>query len=134
VHTHGYRIDVADGGGVCRLRLPPGTTVHGFTGGGGKHRLFQGLQARGVRRFDAVVAVSRALAGDLLRSGVSAERLHVVPNAWWEMRPSLPAQRARRLLAVPERRFHVGWVGRLGREKAPDTLLAALEQLDDLPL
>src|SRR3989454_2289043 len=134
VHTHGYRADVIDASAARRLGVPTVTTVHGFAGGDLKNRFYEWLQRWAFRRFDAVVAVSRPLAADLARAGVPAQRLHVVPNAWPEGDPPLPRDRARHMLAVPEGRFHVGWVGRLLPEEGPDVLLAALEFLSDLPL
>ena len=134
VHTHGYHVDVVDAGVARRHRVPTVTTVHGFTGGDLKNRIYEGLQRRAFHRFDAVVAVSRPLAGELARAGVPAARLHVVPNAWPGGAPPLPRDHARRRLAVPEERFHVGWVGRLTREKGADLLLAAAGLLGDLPV
>lgn len=134
VHTHGYRVDVVDAAAARRLGFPTVTTVHGFTGGDLKNRIYQRLQRRAFRRFDAVVAVSRPLARDLARAAVPAERLHVIPNAWPAGPAPLPRDRARRILALAEERFQVGWVGRLTPEKGPDLLLAAVERLLDLPL
>ena len=134
VHTHGHRVDVVDAGAARRLGIPTVTTVHGFTGGDWKNRLYERLQRRAFRRFDAVVAVSRPLGEDLARSGVAAGRLHVVPNAWSGTGEALPRDRARRALGVPPQRLHVGWVGRLTAEKGADVLLAALGRLGDLPL
>jgi glycosyltransferase involved in cell wall biosynthesis len=134
VHTHGYRVDVVDAGAARRVGVPTVTTVHGFTGGDFKNRIYEGLQRRAFRRFEAVVAVSRPLADALARAGVPPDRLHVVPNAWAERRPPLPRDSARRLLGVPDERFHVGWVGRLTPEKGPDVLLDAVGTLGDLPL
>jgi len=133
VHTHGHRVDVVDGGAARRLGIPTVTTVHGFTGGDWKNRLYERLQRRAFRRFDAVVAVSRRLGEDLARSGVPAGRLHVVPNAWPGRAETLPPDRARSVLRVPPQRFHVGWVGRLTVEKGADVLLAALGRLGDVP-
>jgi len=134
VHTHGHRVDVVDAGAARGLEIPTVTTVHGFTGGDWKNRLYERLQRRAFRRFDAVVAVSRPLGEDLARSGVPAERLHVVPNAWPGEGETLPRDRARSRLRVPPQRFHIGWVGRLTAEKGADVLLAALRRLGDLPL
>jgi len=145
VHTHGYRVEVVDAGVVHRLGIPTVATVHGFTGGDWKNRLYQQLQRRVLRRFEAVVAVSRPLAGALALAGVAAERLHVVRNAWpaggdgaregdGEGEAPLPRDRARRLLAVSPERFHIGWVGRLTAEKGADVLIAALDSLRDVPL
>jgi len=134
VHTHGHRVDVVDAGAARRLGLPTVTTVHGFTGGDWKNRLYERLQRRAFRRFDAVVAVSRPLAADLVRAGVPAGRLHMVPNAWSGRGDTLPRDSARSALRVAPRQFHIGWVGRLTAEKGADVLLAALGHLGDLPL
>src|SRR5437588_49382 len=126
VHTHGYHVDVVDAGAARRAGVPTVTTVHGFTGGDFKNWIYERLQRRAFRRFDAVVAVSRPLARDLERTGVPPARLHIVPNAWpAQDPPPFGRNQAREQLEVPEGRFHVGWVGRLTREKGLDVLLAA---------
>src|SRR5438874_5046999 len=82
IHTHGYRPDVVDASVARRLGIPTVTTVHGFTGGGWKNRLYERLQRRAFRRFDAVVAVSEPLKAQLTRAGVPATSVHVIRNAW----------------------------------------------------
>ena len=133
VHTHGYRPDVLDAGVARGLGIPVVTTVHGFTGGGWKNRLYEWLQCRAFRRFDAVVAVSRPLVRRLEAAGVPAARIHEVPNAWGA-EPPLDRREARGVLGLPADAFVVGWVGRLSHEKGADVLLEALPHLKDLPL
>lgn len=133
-HTHGYRPDVLDAAAARRVGIPTVTTVHGFTGGGWKNRLYERLQRRAYRRFDAVVAVSRPLAGELIRDSVPADRVHVVQNAWQESGTPCDRVSARRALGVDEAGFRIGWVGRLSAEKGPDLLVEALAHLTDLPL
>jgi glycosyltransferase involved in cell wall biosynthesis len=132
VHTHGYRADVLDAPIARRLGIVVVSTVHGFTGGPG--RLYQWLQRRALRRFDAVVAVSRMLRDDLARSGVPRKRLYCVPNAWHPWGPLLDHRAACRALGITPDGFRVGWVGRLSREKGPDVLVDALGQLGDAPV
>jgi glycosyltransferase involved in cell wall biosynthesis len=134
VHTHGYRPDVVDAPIARRLGIPTVTTVHGFTGGNWKNRIYEWLQYRAFRRFDAVVAVSRPLGDALLAAGIPRDRIHVVPNAWVRKVPFLERGAARRALGIHEDGFRIGWVGRLGREKGPDLFLRAMGQLRDLPL
>jgi len=135
VHTHGIRVDVVDAAVARRAGMPTVTTVHGFTGGDFKMWVYERLWRRALRGFDAVVAVSRPLARDLERTGVPPGRLHAVPNAWpADDLPPFPRYEARQQLAVPDGRFHVGWVGRLTPEKGADVLLAALPLLADLPV
>ncbi|HEX7120379.1 MAG TPA: glycosyltransferase [Longimicrobiales bacterium] len=134
VHTHGYRPDLVDAGVARRLGIPVVTTVHGFTGGGWRNRLNEWLQRRAIRRFDAVVAVSAAMAERLVREGAPADRVIALRNAWAPATSPLQREAARLALDLPPDRFHVGWVGRLSREKGPDVLVDALARLADLPL
>jgi glycosyltransferase involved in cell wall biosynthesis len=126
VHTHGFRPDVVDGG-VARRRVPVVSTVHGFTGVDWKTRLYERLQARALRRFDAVVAVSEPIARGLLMAGIHAARLSVIRNAWLPAVQPLDRPSAEDLLGIADLgRPRVGWVGRLSPEKAPSALLDAL--------
>lgn len=139
VHTHGYRPDVLDAGVARRAGIPVVTTVHGFTGGDGRNRVYEWLQRRAFRRFDAVVAVSQPLKTRLVHAGVREERVHVVqnafvPDAWRDARAALSREPARRALGLKATDFVVGWVGRLSHEKGADVLLDALGQVGDLPL
>ena len=134
VHTHGYRPDVVDAAPARSEGIPTVTTVHGFTAGDWKNRLYERLQRRTYRRlFDAVVVVSRALVGRLVLDGVPASRVHVVNNAWQETAPPLDRETARQSLGVDPEGFRIGWVGRLSQEKGPDVLIDALGLLQDLP-
>jgi glycosyltransferase involved in cell wall biosynthesis len=132
VHTHGYRADVLDAPVARALGIPVVTTVHGFTGGDWKNRCYQWMQRRALRRFDAVVAVSRPLVNELRRTGVSGSRVHLVRNAWRSPAPLLERSAARAALGDGDRESRapcIGWVGRLSGEKGPDVLLEALARL-----
>lgn len=134
VHTHGYRCDVVDSGVARRLGIATVTTVHGFTGGGAKNRLYEWLQRRAYRKFDAVVAVSRPQVERLERAGVPASKIHLLRNAWVGMEEPLDRTVALERLNLDGSRFQIGWVGRLSREKGLDVLLDALPHLADMPL
>ena len=134
VHTHGYRADMLHLSSANRLGHATATTLHGFTGGDFKNRLYERLQRRAVRRADRVIAVSRALAERMKRSGVSAERLAVVQNAYAPPRQLADRGTARAALGVAEDGWVIGFVGRLSVEKGADLLLEAIARLSDLPL
>jgi glycosyltransferase involved in cell wall biosynthesis len=131
VHTHGYRADVVDAPVARGLGIPTVTTVHGFTGGGWRNRLYEVLQVRAFRHFGAVVAVSRPLAAQLEHRGVPPERLRTVLNAWLPGPPPLSREEARRVLAVPAPGRRIGFVGRLTKEKGPDVFVEACGRLAD---
>ena len=137
VHTHGYRPDVLDAGVARRLGIPVVSTVHGYTAGGWRNRLYLWVQSRALKRFDAVVAVSQPLVSRLQGAGIPATRIHEVPNAWGsngDATPPLDRREARGVLGLDPDAFVVGWVGRLSHEKGADVLLDALSYLKDLPL
>lgn len=134
VHTHGTRVDVVDAPVARELGVATVSTLHGFTGGGLKNRVYEWLQVRAVRQCDAVIAVSRSMTGRLRWRGVPPRRLHVVPNAWAPTGSPLPRVEARAALGVAAEGFRIGWVGRLTPEKGADVLLDALMRVRDLPI
>lgn len=135
VHTHGYYPDVLAGIAARRERIGTVSTSHGFSGGDVKNRVYEWIQRRSFRRFDAIVAVSRKMRDDVVRSGVAERRVRVIQNA-------LPVQSADRTdresarltLGLPADAFVAGWVGRLAVAKAVDVFVEALQFTRDLPI
>jgi glycosyltransferase involved in cell wall biosynthesis len=134
VHTHGYRPDVMDSGVARRRGIPTVTTVHGFTGGGSKNRLFEWVQRRAFRNFSGVIAVSEPLALTLRRAGVRSRALHVIRNAWDGGVTFADRETARRELGLAGDDLRIGWAGRLSPEKGPEVVLQALALLRDQPV
>ena len=134
VHTHGYRPDVLAGGVARRLGHATVTTVHGFTGGGVRNRLYEWLQVRAFRHYGAVVVVSRPLREQLAAAGVPVDRLVVIPNAFAASVAPVSRATARAALGLPADGYRLGWVGRLSQEKGADVLIDALALLRDLPI
>lgn len=129
VHTHGYRSDVVDGGVARAAGVPIVSTVHGFTGGGLRNRIYERVQERAFRSFDAVVAVSRQISERLERRGVPRERIHLIPNAFDGAASVVERATARERLGLPRDEFTAGWVGRLSAEKGPDVFIDAIARL-----
>ena len=134
-HTHGHRPDVVDSGVARRLGIPTITTMHGFFHAGDwKGKLTERLQLAAFRRFDAVVAVSRALRDDLCARGVPSELITAIPNAWYSVTRCVSRSEARRTLGISESELVIGWVGRVTRQKALDVAITALAELRDTPV
>ena len=134
VHSHGYHTDVVCGDVARRSGAATVSTAHGFTRGSWRNRLYERFDRAALRHFHAVAAVSRPLASELRHAGVSADRLHVVPNAWSSIATPLDRASARRELGLDRDVFVAGWVGRMSREKGLDTALDALSLLGDVPM
>lgn len=132
VHCHGYRPDLLAGWAALGLGIPRTSTVHGFTGGGRKNRLYEWLQLRALARFDGVIAVSRPIRDRLIGAGVPEERIRVIPNAL-EPTPLLEGSAARAALGIAGTGPVLGWVGRISAEKGLDVLIDAVPRLRDLP-
>jgi glycosyltransferase involved in cell wall biosynthesis len=97
--------------------------------GGAKGAVYEWIQRRNYRRFDAVVAVSGALHRTTLSDGVPGDRLHLVPNAWGGLLSPLSRSEARRLLDLEEAGPVLGWVGRMIPVKGGDVFIQALRRL-----
>src|SRR5262249_24104084 len=82
LNTHGSRPAILAGSVARRLKVPLVSTVHGITVLGFKSQLMHRAEWRALRRFDAVIAVSRPLVDDLSAKGIPRNRLAFVPNAF----------------------------------------------------
>jgi glycosyltransferase involved in cell wall biosynthesis len=131
VHSHGYRPDVIDGGVIRHMGVATVATVHGYTGGAWRNRLYESIHRHALRWFDAVIAVSEPLGKRLRQSGVPDGRVHVVPNAFMQIVEPLDRTTARAELNLPAREFVVGWVGRMIAEKGLDVVIDAFAALPE---
>lgn len=125
VHTHGYRADVVDAPAARRAGFATVSTLHGFIGGSLRNRFYEYLQRRVIRGLDAVVAVSEPMRRSLEAGAFHPGLLHVVPNAVITSANALPREEARPALGLGGG-FHIGWIGRISREKGPDVLVDAV--------
>ena len=128
VHTHGYRSDVIGGRVALKAGLGSVATLHGFTARSLRGHVFEWLQLRALRRFDAVVGVSPGIVERARAAGVRADRLALIPNAWSGGGSTATREELRRSLGIPDGTFAVGWIGRLSQEKGGDVFIDALAQ------
>lgn len=129
MHSHGYRTDVLHGPVARAHGVPTVATVHGWASDTVKMKLYEWAQRRALRSFDRTIAVSAPIASKLVRSGVPADRIVLLRNAYAPRTAPLPRVAARARLGVHDDRLLVGWVGRVSIEKGPDLLVDAMARL-----
>jgi len=131
IHSHGYLSDVLVALAMRDRSTPIVTTVHGFTGGSRKNQMYEWLQIRSHRYFDAVVTVSNPIRARLVAAGVRSERIYTVRNAVNPAVELASASEARKALGMPTGGTAIGWVGRVSHEKGLDVLIRAMALLSD---
>lgn len=130
VHSHGYKPNIYAilSLGTAGAKLV--STCHGYVDDTRAMRLNEKLNRFLLRRYHAVVAVSREVRDGLIRSGVPVGVASVIPNgincdAFVDAVPSLSRERAG---------FLVGFVGRLVPIKNPEAFIAvAREVVSQMP-
>ncbi len=118
IHSHVYHADLVGLWAAATTNLPIVATAHGLTGGDLKNRFYQWLDLRALRRFDAVIAVSRPLRQAIERAGVAPQKIHLIPNGFSPGRLR-PRREARQALGLSPDAPVVGWIGRFTAEKDP---------------
>lgn len=125
VHTHLYHADVIGYFAARKCGLPIVSTVHGFTGTGVRSRLYVWLDKLLLKRFDAVVCVSKGLCTIMQRVGCKPERLYLIKNCY-DAPESEPSNSIRNELKLPLDKHCIGWVGRLSIEKGADLFVKSI--------
>ena len=125
VHTHGYHSTWVAFWATRGRQVARVSTVHGYLTRTLKERLYNVIDRLVLRRFDAVIAVSPGIHDQLLRSGLSAARVHLVQNGLSSAQGGDRAAQRRRF-GIAESDRVVGWIGRLSVEKGPDLFLRAV--------
>ncbi|HKN86868.1 MAG TPA: glycosyltransferase [Nitrospiraceae bacterium] len=129
IQSHGYKSALV--AWICgRLyKIPWLAFSHGYTSENRRISLYNRLDAWVLRRADAVVAMSRAMADQLAAGGVPVNRIHVIHNA------IDPAERCvdgsgprwRRRWGISAEEVVVGVIGRLSPEKGQQIFLEAFQ-------
>src|SRR5262249_35852500 len=82
-HSHGDHADYIAASAAQRAGRVVMSTVHGFTGGSVRNRIYEWLDCRVLRTLDAVIPVSAPLRERLIRAHVPAPRQTLIPNAYF---------------------------------------------------
>ena len=127
-HPHGYAaMRLARELGAPFVVKVRGTDINVLSSDKGRRR----RTAKVMQIADAVIAVSRPLAGEVVRLGAASERVHVLHNGV-DKRLFAPCDRAeaRNQLGIAAEDKWIVFVGNLLPVKGPDVLLRALAGMD----
>ena len=126
VHTHGYKADLYGYLAAWRSGKPVVATCHNWVGGTAALGIYNYLDRMALKKFNALAAVSGAVAQRLLAFGVPAEKVKTIANGIdvqaFERGEPLPA------LSVTAGKV-VGVVARLDLQKGFEYLLRAIREL-----
>lgn len=130
VHVHGYRGTVV--AALARMPVPVVNTCHGeLVAPALRSRLWEKLDLRAMRGHARIIACAGFVRDWLVRQGLPAERIAVIPNA--TLPPAAPGNEdVRRSMGIgPDQPLAV-YAGRLVEGKGLATLLDALAALPDM--
>ncbi|MGZ4889745.1 MAG: glycosyltransferase family 4 protein [Candidatus Angelobacter sp.] len=126
LHTHGYKADLYGYVAARRSHKPVVATCHNWVGGTAALGIYNHLDRMALKRFNALAAVSDAVAQRLLDSGVPARKIKTIANGI----DVEPFERAQPLPAPTfDRDKVVGMVARLDLLKGFEYLLRAVREL-----
>lgn len=132
VHSHGYKPNIF-------LSLIPNkkfktiATIHGWEKNsvGIKGRAYEFLDSKALKRFDSVVAVSKAVVDDLMKRGIRKEKIDLIYNGIKMNNNShhLNILKIRQKYGFPKEAFIVGSVGRLTKVKGHEFFIKAMPSI-----
>ncbi|MDQ6735953.1 MAG: glycosyltransferase [Nitrospirota bacterium] len=129
IQSHGYKSALV--AWICGglYRVPWLAFSHGYTSENRRINLYNRLDAWVLRRADAVVAMSRAMADQLAAGGVPVNRIHVIHNAIDPAEDSVggSGSRWRRRWGISADEVVLGVIGRLSPEKGQQIFLEAFQ-------
>jgi len=132
VHAHDHKTDALAWALARREPVIPLSTAHGFAGESWNERIYYAVEKRLLARFPHVIAVSKPIKAELVRTGSRPDRVTVINNA---IDPNVfrrdPSRRlaVRSELRIATDQVVIGAVGRLESEKRFDLLLYAFAEV-----
>jgi glycosyltransferase involved in cell wall biosynthesis len=125
VHSHGYKADIYCSSAVRGARRARVATVHNWPTKTLKMRAYASIDKFALRSFSRVVAVSVAVAQELVRSGVPLDKVKLIENGVDPAAFRNGTDRVRTELNLRHLPV-IGYIGRLAAEKGLDVLFSSI--------
>jgi len=132
VHAHDHKTDLVTWLLAKVTDIIPLSTAHGFAGDSRSEQLYYAVEKRLLARFPKVIAVSKPIKAELVRTGSRADRVTVINNGIDHLvfrRDPAMRESIRRDLGFAPPDIVIGAVGRLESEKRFDLLIEAVADL-----
>ena len=117
--------------GLVNPRMKLVFTAHGWIIDSTKQKLYTWLNLFSLKRYDRIIAVSKATKQIMVESGIDERKIDLIYNAidvdLWQ-RSTVPTS-FRSELKIPEKGKLVGVIGRLSNEKGIDTTLEVAQRV-----
>ncbi len=132
VHSHGYKPNIYLGL-LWSRKFKTVSTIHGWAKQSNtiKGKTYEYLDARALRMFDSVVAVSKAVTNDLKIRGINSDGIKLIYNGL-KIRSDVPIDNIpniRNEYGIDEPSFVIGSVGRLAKVKGQVYLIEAMQSI-----
>jgi len=131
-HTHGYKPNIFLGLSI-HSNVKTISTVHGWakTVAGIKERTYEYLDALVLKRYDVIIAVSKAVMCDLIKKGVKESKIRIIYNGLNIKTDRLIYDNleVRKLYGLDESDLVICSVGRLSEVKGYDYLIKAMPSI-----
>lgn len=133
VHSHGYKANIYAALSNLRNRRPLVTTCHNWIVSSAKMGLYTYLDKVFLKRFDAVVPVSKTVEGLLLDAKVDSKKIRLIENGINISRflHERKTEGLHSLLGIDAKSKVIGTVGRLTEEKGHKVLLQSAKKVLD---
>ena len=133
IHSHDYKSDILAALIAKSIDIPIVTTAHGWITNSLKSKFYVWIGKKSFKFFDKVISVSPKIHNEILRHGVSKEKLILIYNAIVAdnyIQSDFKPGYLRQLFNIPQEKYIIGNIGRISPEKGQkDFILAANEIL-----
>ncbi len=131
IHSHGYKSDIVGAFASLRTGVPMMATAHGFTAADANISRNEKIGRLFLRRAKKVICVSDNVRDSLVRSGIRANRLELIPNGIDFDHFSIDGNDTlRQEWGLGPNDTLIGTAGRMSPEKAQANMIKAIGRLD----